>query len=100
MDKSPITAVPVSENVKSDYDVSGSETEVNKAGFRARQREGVTFDTAGLDSHYKPIARYEGMHRYDPNFEWEPEEERRVVRKVCLFTVFYIRKVKLKESSD
>jgi hypothetical protein len=24
------------------------------------------------------------LHRYDPKFDWEPEEERRVVRKVCI----------------
>ena len=42
----------------------------------------VTFDRAGLVEHYKPIGKYEGAHRYDPAFEWEPKEETRVVRKV------------------
>src|SRR4051794_17057563 len=41
-----------------------------------------TFATAGLDSYYKPIPSYEGAHRYDPEFVWEPEEEKKVVRKV------------------
>ncbi|GME50401.1 Phthalate transporter [Neofusicoccum parvum] len=41
-----------------------------------------TFATSGLDKYYRPVAGYEGMHRYDPDFEWEPEEEKRVVRKI------------------
>lgn len=43
-----------------------------------------TFATSGLDKYYRPIDGYEGIHRFDPDFEWDPEEERRVVRKVCL----------------
>ncbi|KAL1648075.1 hypothetical protein SLS58_002402 [Diplodia intermedia] len=41
-----------------------------------------TFATSGLDQYYRPVEGYEGLHRYDPDFEWEPEEERRVVRKI------------------
>lgn len=40
------------------------------------------FETESLDSFYKPIESYEGYHRYDPSFSWEPAEERRLVRKV------------------
>ena len=47
-------------------------------------RKGTTFETSGLEPYYKPIGKYEGRHRYDPDFEWEPEEEKRVVRKVSL----------------
>ncbi|KAF2749163.1 MFS general substrate transporter [Sporormia fimetaria CBS 119925] len=63
---------------------SGSTTDIpHKSLLWGRQREGVTFSTSGVeDAHYKPIERYEGMHRYDPKFEWEPEEERKVVRKI------------------
>lgn len=72
---------------KSEIDVaasaSTSDTEVYKSGFRAREREGFTFVSKGLGKdHYKPVDSYEGLHRYDPDFDWEPEEERRVVRKV------------------
>lgn len=43
----------------------------------------VTFATDGVDDEfYKPIPKYEGIHRYDPGFTWEPKEEKRVVRKV------------------
>lgn len=50
------------------------------------QKGGTTFISGGLeDEYYKPIARYEGIHRYDPSFDWEPTEEKKVVRKVWLF---------------
>lgn len=42
-------------------------------------------ETDSLNSFYKPIDSYEGRHRYDPQFEWEAAEEKRVVRKVCMF---------------
>jgi hypothetical protein len=45
---------------------------------------GEAFDTAGLDDLYKPIPTYEGIHRYDPKFQWTPEEETKVKRRVCI----------------
>lgn len=46
---------------------------------------GEVFDTAGLEDFYKPISSYEGIHRYDPGFQWQEAEEKKVVRKVgCL----------------
>jgi hypothetical protein len=60
---------------------SGSEVEVHKSA--KGYREGTTFATHGLrQDNYRPVDSYEGLHRYDPDFEWEPEEERKVVRKV------------------
>lgn len=44
--------------------------------------EGKTFETESLEDFYKPIAEYEGAHRYDPKFAWEQKEEKRVVRKI------------------
>jgi hypothetical protein len=44
--------------------------------------EGKTFLTAGLKDAYVPIDKYEGKHRWDVNFQWTPEEEKAVVRKV------------------
>ena len=40
----------------------------------------ATFE--GDQAFYLPIERYEGKHRYDPMFQWEPKEERKLVRKV------------------
>jgi hypothetical protein len=60
---------------------SGSEVEVSKGS--KGNRDGVTFATHGLrQDAYRPVDSYEGLHRYDPEFEWEPEEERKVIRKV------------------
>jgi hypothetical protein len=42
-----------------------------------------TFQTSGVDiDHYKPIASYEGIHRYDPQFKWTEKEETTVRWKV------------------
>lgn len=42
----------------------------------------TAFDTSGLETHYKPIDAYEGAHRYDPEYTWNPADEKKVVRKV------------------
>ncbi|KAF2470728.1 MFS general substrate transporter [Lindgomyces ingoldianus] len=83
MAEPPLRIVP--EVAKPDFDVSGSETNLtSKPHQRFGAREGVTFDVAGLESYYKPIDTYEGRHRYDPKFEWESEEERKIVRKASI----------------
>jgi len=41
-----------------------------------------TFVSEGLDDYCKPMESYEGYHRYDPDFVWEPKEEKKIVRKV------------------
>ena len=46
-------------------------------------KHNATFEKYGDESYYTPIDSYEGKHRYDPKFEWEPHEERKLVRKVC-----------------
>lgn len=46
-------------------------------------KHNVTFERFGDESFYTPIDNYEGKHRYDPTFEWEPHEERKLVRKAC-----------------
>jgi hypothetical protein len=43
-----------------------------------------TFQVDGLETFYKPIEGYEGLHRYDPEYTWSSTDERSVVRKVCL----------------
>lgn len=50
--------------------------------FRGRRSDGAAFDMTEDVRFYKPIDSYEGMHRWDPDFEWEEWEERKVVRKV------------------
>jgi hypothetical protein len=37
----------------------------------------------GADSSfYRPIEKYEGIHRWDPKFLWTEEEEKRLIRRV------------------
>ena len=48
-------------------------------------KHGATFETFGDGSFYTPIDNYEGKHRYDPTFKWEPHEERKLVRKVYIY---------------
>jgi hypothetical protein len=42
----------------------------------------TTFASSGLEGYYKPSEGWEGLHRYDTDFTWKPEEEKRLVRKV------------------
>lgn len=41
-----------------------------------------TFDFGANHHLYRPIDGYEGIHRWDPDFEWTENEEKRIVRKV------------------
>lgn len=52
---------------------------------RTVRENNTTFERFGKAPHHQPIERYEGRHRYDPQFEWEPKEEKKLVRKVGLF---------------
>ncbi|EAW21750.1 putative transporter [Aspergillus fischeri NRRL 181] len=44
----------------------------------------AAFDTSEDPRYYKPIPTYEGIHRWDPDFEWTEEEEKRLIRKIDL----------------
>jgi hypothetical protein len=55
-------------------DEEGQKTELYKG-------EG-TFEASEGHHFYRPIDSYEGLHRWDPNFQWTETEERNIVRKV------------------
>jgi hypothetical protein len=66
-------------------------TEVRKMSVASFAFEGAVlpstqsaaFDNDSLlEEHYKPIESYEGYHRYDPQYTWTHEEEKKVIRKV------------------
>ncbi|KAK3114559.1 hypothetical protein LTR53_007013 [Teratosphaeriaceae sp. CCFEE 6253] len=42
----------------------------------------TTFASQGLDAYYRPGDHWEGIHRYDPSFTWEPSEEKKLVRRL------------------
>lgn len=49
------------------------------------------FDDAEQDPNFsKPSEGYEGLHRWDPYFQWTLEEEKKIVRKVCIIDTRYI----------
>jgi hypothetical protein len=63
-----------------------SQTDISGPGSVDAKR-GTAWAAQGLKTdRYRPVDSYEGIHRYDPEFEWKPEEEKRIVRKVrCPF---------------
>jgi hypothetical protein len=40
------------------------------------------YNTDEAKEIYKPIEGYEGRHRFDPSFTWDPVEEQKLVRTV------------------
>ena len=61
---------------------SGSSTSLSDRRGQYKDID-ATFDTTEDPRYYKPIPEYEGIHRWDPDFEWTEEEEKKIVRKVC-----------------
>lgn len=59
-------------------DLSSVESDTDVSSHR-----GDVFDTSGLEDLYRPISSYEGIHRYDPKFQWPDADEKKVVRRVC-----------------
>ena len=67
-----------------DTDIGKGDAVVTEKSLFSRAPKGGTVDNDSRESFYKPIDSFEGLHRWDPHFEWEPKEEQRVVRKVGL----------------
>lgn len=49
---------------------------------RPKYRDDGTFENVGDVRYYKPMPEYEGLHRWDPEFEWTEQEEKKLVKKV------------------
>lgn len=78
------TGLPVAGKLEIDAPSSANSSQASLANVDVGKR-GTTWAASGLKTdHYRPVDTYEGLHRYDPDFEWEPEEEKKVIRKVCL----------------
>lgn len=76
------TGLPVARKLETDAppSVNSSSSSLGHVGVG---KKGTTWAATGLkNSHYRPVDTYEGLHRYDPDVEWEPEEEKEIVRKV------------------
>jgi hypothetical protein len=78
---------------KDNDDSSSAFSEGFNDRFATKQARGEAFALGGETRFYKPINTYEGLHRWDPNAEWEEHEERRIVRKVSYRTELTIRSV-------
>ncbi|KAL3493700.1 major facilitator superfamily domain-containing protein [Aspergillus germanicus] len=85
--------VPVQDETKKSPDAVLESGSSSISGSRERARykqfDECAFDTTEDPRYYKPIPEYEGIHRWDPDFDWSPEEEKRLIRKidwrVCTF---------------
>lgn len=77
--QTPIGKTPEDVAVTTGYSPSGS---VGEQGRSKNYAEGTAFETTEDVRYYKPIPTYEGIHRWDPDFEWEEHEEKKIVRQV------------------
>ncbi|KAE8360497.1 major facilitator superfamily domain-containing protein [Aspergillus caelatus] len=75
---------PVKDDSKQVSAGSSSETLPVAAPKRVRDISEGAFDTTEDPRYYKPIDDYEGIHRWDPDFEWEEQEEKKLIRKIDL----------------
>ena len=66
------------------------EAVVSQPVIQGKLRQVGAFENESLEEFYKPIDSYEGVHRYDPDFQWEPKEEQRLVRKCDIKVCFWV----------
>ncbi|KAB8222030.1 major facilitator superfamily domain-containing protein [Aspergillus novoparasiticus] len=75
---------PVNADSKQVSAGSSSETLPVAAPKRVKDISEGAFDTTEDPRYYKPIDDYEGIHRWDPDFEWGEQEEKKLIRKIDL----------------
>ncbi|KUL88298.1 hypothetical protein ZTR_04963 [Talaromyces verruculosus] len=77
-----------SSSENSDQEYAGTKTALGSDTLEALRNRvsggDATFDQTEDPRYYKPIDTYEGIHRWDPEFEWEEWEEKKIVRKIDL----------------
>ena len=64
------------------YDPAKHVVDDDSSSSRTSIKESGTFLTEGLNEFHVPIDKYEGRHRYDPEFRWDGSEEKKLIRKV------------------
>lgn len=79
-----VNAEPVNDDYKQVSAGSSSETLPAPAPKQVKDISEGAFDTTEDPRYYKPIDDYEGIHRWDPDFEWEEQEEKKLIRKIDL----------------
>lgn len=64
--------------------VKTSQVEILETSLLPHSGRQATFASVNSSTNpFKPVADYEGIHRYDPAFHWDTKEEKKIVRKVC-----------------
>lgn len=74
-------SVPISTGEIPDRGVSDTDDSDRENLSQTRLKES-TFNSTEDPRFYRPIDSYEGLHRWDPYFDWTEDEERKIVRKV------------------
>lgn len=69
-------------DAESAKDAADVTTSSKSGSLRLGQSDGGVFAVGGNIDSYKPIAQYEGAHRYDPSFQWTEKEETKLIRRV------------------
>jgi len=57
------------------------DSDINSHDSKQQLTQG-TFDATKGHNFYRPIDRYKGIHRWDPEFKWTQEEEKKIIQKV------------------
>lgn len=70
--------------VNDGYDTASSTYESKNNSTESLGGHHNVFNNAESKEIYKPIKKYEGRHRFDPSYKWEPEEEKKLVKTVSL----------------
>lgn len=62
-------------------DIEARQASLGRADSSDVSKAHVEVGRENLHAALPPHESYEGAHRFDPTASWDPEEERRVVRK-------------------
>lgn len=77
-------SVPISSQEISDSRGVSDTDDSDRENLSQTRLKESTFNSTEDPRFYRPIDSYEGLHRWDPYFDWTEDEERKIVRKVGL----------------
>ncbi|KAJ6026593.1 hypothetical protein N7460_011410 [Penicillium canescens] len=79
-----VKTVQISASLKDSPGTSiGDDSDRERQQSHSNKAEG-TFEAADNHHLFRPIDSYEGLHRWDPDFQWTEQEEKKIVRKIDL----------------
>ncbi|KAJ3042003.1 hypothetical protein HDV00_008294 [Rhizophlyctis rosea] len=84
------TVIRIPESNKFEDDPSPAYRKTERSGDKVNFSDVNVFDDSELAEHYQPRADYEGRHRFDPTLTWEPEEEKKLVRKIDIKIMAFV----------